>query len=98
MRGHGCLSVATLPRFARLDRGRQKRLNALFWPVPALRPPRAEPESSKLRKCSGYPGKATLPKSHPKPPKATTKPYTRHILGIDSGVQSHLKEIGRAHV
>src|ERR1019366_2871268 len=29
--------------------------------------------------------------SHPKPPKATTKPYTRHILGIDSGVQSHLK-------
>ena len=28
---------------------------------------------------------------HPKPPKATTKPYTRHILGIDSGVQSHPK-------
>jgi hypothetical protein len=26
-----------------------------------------------------------------KPPKATTKPYTRHILGIYSGVQSHLK-------
>src|ERR1035441_3981690 len=26
-----------------------------------------------------------------KPPKATTKPYTRHILGIDSGVQSHPK-------
>src|ERR1039457_7296692 len=30
---------------------------------------------------------------HPKPPKATTKPYTRHILGIDSGVQSHPKAI-----
>src|ERR1039458_8537843 len=26
-----------------------------------------------------------------KPLKATPKPYTRHILGIDSGVQSHLK-------
>src|ERR1019366_4692586 len=26
-----------------------------------------------------------------KPPKATPKPYSRHILGIDSGVQSHLK-------
>src|ERR1035437_4885701 len=26
-----------------------------------------------------------------KPPKATTRPYTRHILGIDSGVQSHPK-------
>ena len=25
------------------------------------------------------------------PPKATTRPYTRHILGIDSGVQSHPK-------
>ena len=23
---------------------------------------------------------------HPKPPKATSKPYSRHILGIDSGV------------
>src|ERR1035441_6620910 len=26
-----------------------------------------------------------------RPPKATPKPYTRHILGIDLGVQSHLK-------
>src|ERR1035438_6166174 len=25
----------------------------------------------------------------PKPPKATAKPYSRHILGIYSGVQSH---------
>ena len=24
-----------------------------------------------------------------KPPKATAKPYSRHILGIDSGLQSH---------
>ena len=27
----------------------------------------------------------------PKPPKATPRPYYRHILGIDSGVQSHPK-------
>src|ERR1035441_1907539 len=30
-----------------------------------------------------------------KPPKATTRPYTRHILGIDSGVQSHPKATPR---
>ena len=32
-----------------------------------------------------------------KPPKATTRPYTRHILGIDSGVQSHPKATSRLH-
>ena len=30
-----------------------------------------------------------------KPPKAILKPYTRHILGIDSGVQSHHKATTR---
>src|ERR1035438_2561394 len=33
----------------------------------------------------------------PKPPKATAKPYSRHILGIYSGVQSHPKAIPRPH-
>src|ERR1035438_6530225 len=32
-----------------------------------------------------------------KPPQATTKPYTRHILGIDSGVQSPPKATSRLH-
>jgi hypothetical protein len=32
-----------------------------------------------------------------KPPKATLKPYSRHILGIDSGVQSHPKATPRLH-
>src|ERR1035441_5264148 len=32
-----------------------------------------------------------------KPPKATAKPYTRHILGIDSGLQSHTKATPRPH-
>src|ERR1035438_7072211 len=31
----------------------------------------------------------------PKPPKATAKPYSRHILGIYSGVQSHPKATPR---
>jgi hypothetical protein len=31
------------------------------------------------------------PEATPKPPQATTKPYSRHILGIYSGVQSHPK-------
>src|ERR1035437_11189436 len=32
-----------------------------------------------------------------KPPKATAKPYSRHILGIDSGVQSQPKATSRPH-
>src|ERR1035441_4069420 len=36
-------------------------------------------------------------KYHPKPPKATPRPYCRHILGIDSGVQSHPKATLRLH-
>src|ERR1039458_508327 len=32
-----------------------------------------------------------------KPPKATPRPYCRHILGIDSGVQSHPKATPRLH-
>ena len=32
-----------------------------------------------------------------KPPKATSKPYTRHILGIDSGLQSHPKATTKPH-
>jgi hypothetical protein len=44
-------------------------------------------EFSLLRKQFGEPA----PTPGTKPSKATTKPYTRHILGIDSGVQSHPK-------
>src|ERR1019366_2604050 len=32
-----------------------------------------------------------------RPTKATPRPYTRHILGIDSGVQSHPKATPRLH-
>src|ERR1035437_748766 len=37
------------------------------------------------------PAEGRMQKARAKPPKATSKPYTRHILGIDSGVQSHPK-------
>src|ERR1017187_10508678 len=36
-------------------------------------------------------------KGRAKPPKATPRPYTRHILGIDSEVQSHTKASPRPH-
>src|ERR1035441_5585526 len=36
-------------------------------------------------------GDVKAAQSHLKPPKATSKPYSRHILGIDSGVQRHPK-------
>ena len=43
--------------------------------------------------CWNLPGGRTdrpvRKKVEAKPPEATTKPYTRHILGIDSGLQSH---------
>src|ERR1019366_8097733 len=37
------------------------------------------------------------PSGRPKPPKATPRPYCRHILGIDSGVQSHPKATPKPH-
>ena len=46
------------------------------------------PSAAKLPRCRA--GRA-------KPPKAISKPYTRHILGIDSGVQSHLKATPKPH-
>jgi hypothetical protein len=36
-------------------------------------------------------GNPRLPSNRVEPPKATIKPYTRHILGIDSGEQRHPK-------
>jgi hypothetical protein len=37
--------------------------------------------------------KAEIEARRRKPPKATARPYTRHILGIDSGLQSPHKAI-----
>src|ERR1035438_6798101 len=38
-----------------------------------------------------------MQKGQAKPPKATSKPYSRHILGIYSGVQSHPKATPKPH-
>src|ERR1039457_4148077 len=45
----------------------------------------------------GRPGFSIQHSGKAKPPKATAKPYSRHILGIDSGVQSHHKATPRLH-
>src|ERR1035441_2490532 len=41
------------------------------------------------------PAKGRIQQARAKPPKATTRPPQGHILGIDSGVQSHHKAIPR---
>src|ERR1039458_8530998 len=41
--------------------------------------------------CESALAECGMQKGRAKPPKATSKPYSRHILGIDSGVQSHPK-------
>src|ERR1019366_4931899 len=48
------------------------------------------PEFS-IQRTAGEPEGSAGAKGRTKPPKATPKPYGRHILGIDSGVQSHHK-------
>src|ERR1017187_754330 len=53
------------------------------------------PEKATLWEMQKPEGKGQ--KGRAKPPKATTRPYTRHILGIDSGVQSHPKATPRLH-
>ena len=74
-------------------------------PAPRLVSRLVEPRSHSLRlrsfgasgpfpigpKGSFYVNVKIKPKGRAEPPKATAKPYSRHILGIYSGGQSHLK-------
>src|ERR1035441_1486058 len=55
-------------------------LSCKHSPFESRAPPREEVSHSGTSIPCGQKGR-------PKPPKATAKPYTRHILGIDSGVQ-----------
>src|ERR1035441_3722352 len=55
-------------------------LSCKHTPFESRAPPREEVSHSGTSIPCGQKGR-------PKPPKATAKPYTRHILGIDSGVQ-----------
>src|ERR1035441_11003526 len=45
----------------------------------------------------GVPEATTKLEGRAEPPKATPRPPQGHILGIDSGVQSHLKATPRLH-
>src|ERR1035441_9833434 len=58
---------------------------------------RCEPGRFAVRNIQHRASKLQPPisKGGAKPPKATPKPYSRHILGIDSGVQSHPKATPR---
>src|ERR1039457_3440941 len=47
--------------------------------------------------CESALAQCGMQKARAKPPKATSKPYNRHILGIDSGLQSHPKATPRLH-
>src|ERR1017187_671669 len=53
------------------------------------------PEKATLWEMQKPEGKGQ--KGRAKPPKATTRPPQGHILGIDSGVQSHPKATPRLH-
>src|ERR1039458_7926425 len=60
-------------------------------PTPKPIPTRCEPGRFAVRNIEHRTSNIQHPisKGGAKPPKATAKPYSRHILGIDSGVQSH---------
>src|ERR1035438_3390768 len=62
-------------------------------PTPKPIPTRCEPGRFAVRNIEHRTSNIQHPisKGGAKPPQATPKPYTRHILGIDSGVQSHPK-------
>src|ERR1019366_2556001 len=49
------------------------------------------------RHPGGVPEATTKPEGRAEPPKATPRPPQGHILGIDSGVQSHTKAPPRPH-
>src|ERR1039458_5879831 len=68
-------------------------------PTPKPIPTRCEPGRFAVRNIEHRTSNIQHPisKGGAKPPKATTKPYSRHILGIDSGVQSHLKATPRPY-
>src|ERR1035437_3304931 len=63
----------------------------------SISPPSREIRHRSLRNAPSPPEgpvKSKPPQSHR---KATAKPYCRHILGIDSGVQSHPKATPKPH-
>ena len=62
------------------DRGRRKRLHALFWPARTLHRPENEPRFSNLRKCPEYPGSRAPGKPPPSEYPATLGRVARQPL------------------
>src|ERR1035441_2974484 len=94
--GQGCIKLGIGPRTVPVRSGHEGK-KALEGPPPKSIPTRCEPGRFAVRNIEHRTSNVQHPisKDGAKPPKATPKPYTRHILGIDSGVQSHLKATPR---
>src|ERR1017187_9620616 len=90
--GQGCVKLWIGPRTVPVHSGHEGK-KAPEGPTPKPIPTRCELGRFAVRNIEHRTSSVQNPisKGGAKPPKATTKPYTRHILGIDSGVQSHLK-------
>src|ERR1022692_3600021 len=90
--GQGCIKLWIGPRTVPVRSGHEGK-KAPEGPTPKPIPTRCEPGRFAVRNIEHRTSNIQHPisKGGAKPPKATPKPYSRHILGIDSGVQSHPK-------
>src|ERR1022692_3916584 len=88
--GQGCIKLWIGPRTVPVRSGHEGK-KAPEGPTPKPIPTHCKPGRFAVRNIEHRMSNIQHPisKGGAKPPKATTKPYTRHILGIDSGVQSH---------
>src|ERR1039457_551269 len=96
--GQGCVKLWIGPRTVLVRSGHEGK-KAPEGPKPKPIPTRCEPGRFAARNIEHRTSNIQHPisKGGAKPPKATAKPYSRHILGIDSGVQSHPKATPRPH-
>src|ERR1017187_2214172 len=94
--GQGCIKLWIGPRTVPVRSGHEGK-KAPEGPTPKPIPTRCEPGRFAVRNIEHRTSNIQPPisKGGAKPPKATPKPYSRHILGIDSGVQSHPKATPR---
>src|ERR1035438_1238604 len=94
--GQGCVKLWIGPRTVPV-RSRHEGKKAPEGPTPKPISTRCEPGRFAVRNIGHRTSSVQHPisKGEAKPPQATPKPYTRHILGIDSGVQSHPKATPR---
>src|ERR1039458_3236012 len=96
--GQGCVKLWTGPPTIPVRSGHEDK-KAPEGPTPKPIPTRCEPGRFAVRNIEHSTSSVQPPisKGGAEPPKATPKPYSRHILGIDSGVQSHPKATPMRH-